>query len=1268
MESSTTNMKHLASFSQASLLAREEKVLQDAEVVITTQRARIGELRSELERLNAEKAYWSETHMKEMNEVIQENTKLRLQIDKMQADLNALLHTQSSSENLISNLTEALAAAESNLLIKEGDLKKYEEIHSKLPQENEHLRNENQRLIVENEQFKRAQEHSKDLAGNQFISDTSQIQAINNNLLKHTKMARDLDFRTEELRLNKMCLLQLESDLIEHQLLVEKQRVEIQRLNTAIEALNREKSLIPPVVITNRQIDNWNSIQISERASPKQFAEHIVSELTKVLPVKTSNLLDSSLEDDFFNNNCSNIDIVQYRTMEEQRTLISKLLKGLEQLGFARSEAECYKERTSDYRWFYSAVVSHSVVYKTPKDQSSISTKVLDQNAPPGFFNLLIRIESGNMSIFQSIDEEVPLFTIKPWKCIVNIYEKDRQFTLTRSSTTSDQEEHHILYCKTEDEFNRWYYALSYGGFINNSGGYQNYGKNEVSVSNKAIFPMNVKWIDVSEDSHIPKTTSIDVVNNQIILMQPKKVIKTENMNLNVNDEKKQFILKNDRSNGISEQYILYPVVISNFNVLKNILLDCEWAELKSGVNFTGSQMTNKVLGVQNSMHSKAKENLDRHDVILVKNSQVLLFHNETNKKPFSTISVDKCRIICDRRKMSILVMNIQEEQEESFYFMFSSIEDFNRSLARLREGGVKDYNKLVDKEMSKQVCIVCKNKMDLYKNYVIDDPVPIVTMTPDDSTCHIDRDRREIVLIHSDSNNKKQRITLDCATSQEFERWNTALIFGGFLPGVSESCMSKYTFQIRLFGDEENLSSEKNEMQTSAKYKDFYSINNYQSIDIFRHPKNKEKNTPLLTIPFKDTEYDGDVKKRQITFYTRRGKPGEVRIILNLQTLTNFDNFNKELIKIDFPVVHENKTSMSKAEYIIAAKYNSVNVYCTVKSKETQNITTEGITQIIDDNVARKFPSSGSITYKVNDYHCVVSRTGRSVSLRRKEDDYDVLSVRCKSLIEYERWEKAMSIAGFINNDPLSPPGYLPPITYLFHSLDYDYRKQPLLPDIYNSTLETTSVQPKANAGPPPSSKSIAKMSDQNLLKSINLNNTTQKPSIATKNTADKILDQNITHNQPFPEELIYNETKLNIPSNSTSSKLESINYWEDKSQLGSDYEEFSSSCESNNESYTRKDLNNYLDENHSLDSNINLMSNCDDDDSDLTTLDVSKQLKNITKDDSLLLSKHPNLVWDLIEGQDRNESEEEPVYKYKKNKKKGIFAILVSKIREKV
>ncbi|EEA07921.1 uncharacterized protein CMU_029970 [Cryptosporidium muris RN66] len=1255
-------MKHLASFSQASLLAREEKVLQDAEVVITTQRARIGELRSELERLNAEKAYWSETHMKEMNEVIQENTKLRLQIDKMQADLNALLHTQGSSENLISNLTEALAAAESNLLIKENDIKKYEEIHSKLPQENEHLRNENQRLIVENEQFKRAQENSKDLTGNQFIPDTLQAQAINNNLLKHTKMARDLDFRTEELRLNKMCLLQLESDLIEHQLLVEKQRVEIQRLNTAIEALNREKSLIPPVVMTNRQIDNWNSIQMSEYTSPKQFAEHIVSELTKVLPVKTSNLLDSSLEGDFLNNNCSNIDIVQYRTMEEQRTLISKLLKGLEQLGFARSEAECYKERASDYRWFYSAVISHSVVYKTPKEQSSTSTKVLDQNAPPGFFNLLVRVESGNMSIFQSIDEEVPLFTIKPWKCIVNIYEKDRQFTLTRSSTTSDQEEHHIFYCKTEDEFNRWYYALSYGGFINNSGRYQNNGRNEVSVSNKTIFPISVKWIDVSEDSHTPKITSIDVVDDQIILIQLRKVIKTENMNLNVNDKKRQFMLKN-KSSGISEQYILYPVVASNFNVLKDTLLNCKWAELKSDVNFTGSQVTNKVLGIKNSIHPRAKESINLHDVILVKNSQVLLFHTETSKKPFSTIFVDKCRIICDRRKMSILVMNVQEDQEESFYFMFLSIEDFNRSLARLREGGVKDYNKLVDKEMSKQVCVVCKNKMDLYKNYVIDNSAPIVTMTPNDSTCHIDRDRREIVLIHSDSNNKKQKITLDCATSQEFEKWNIALVFGGFLPGLSESCMSKYTFQIRLFGDEENLSNETNEIQTSAKYKDFYTINNCQSIDIFSHPKNKEKNIPLLTIPFKDTDYDSDVKKRLITFYTRRGKPGEVRIILNLQTLTNFDNFNKELIKIDFPMVHENKTSMSKAEYIIAAKYNSVSVYCTVKPKETQNIPTEGMTQIIDDNVTRKFPSSGSITYKVDEYHCVVSRTGRSVSLRRKEDDYDVLSVRCKSLIEYERWERAMSIAGFINNDPPSPPGYLPPITYLFHSLDYDYRKQPLLPDVNNSVAETTNIQTKANAGPPPSSKSIAKTSDQNLSKNINLNNTTQRVSIPTKDTAEKVLDQNITHNQPFPEELIYNKTKENISN--TLSKLESINDWEDKPQLGSDCEEFNSSCESNNETYTRKDLNNYLDENHSLDSNINLISNCDDD-SDLTTSDLSKQLKNITKDDSLLLSKHPNLVWDLIEEQDRNEGEKEPVYKYKK--KKGIFGILVSKIREKV
>ncbi|KAJ1607155.1 hypothetical protein OJ253_2490 [Cryptosporidium canis] len=1160
-----SNKKNSTSFTQASLLAREEKVLQDAEIVITTQRARIGELRSELERLNAEKIYWSNTHMKEMSDVIQENTKLRLQLDEMQADLNALRHTQDSTDNLITNLTEALGVAESQLLAQENELKSLRGMAGNLPIENNHLREENQRLTAENEKLKRQQEeNSKKLGetGASRGSDSAAIQAVNASLSKHAKLARDLDFRTEELRVNKMCLLQLESDLLEHQLLVEQQRVEIQRLNIAVEALNREKALVPPVVITSRQFDSFSQMNDGsqlQNMSAKQFAEQIVSEITKSLPKVRGGSHspmnnDENLEFASSGSVPDDIDIVQYRTMEEQRMLISRLLKGLDQLGFTRSDATCYKERASDYRWFYSSVVSHSVTYSS---RSSLTgpEEGKDNISPPGFFNLFVRVESGNIAIFQNMEEEVPLFSIKPWKCNLEIYENSRQFVLTRTSTSSDQVENHILFCQTEDEFNRWYYALSYGGFIHtakvpssqlNKGEYvgrPNINDPLISGPNgNGNIVISVKIMD-SEGAKNYKTTQMSIYNNHLSFSSGRSPIDTSQSRLSI-IPKKSLISVTELSGGASTGTIFITSEdLREYENLKGALIACQWMEVDKSVGLFHTKLNTKT----NNSVSKIPEVLDKklvpqsinfstnnvmegnkdedhvpnlsHGVILVKDHQVLLYHDEADQTPFARIQVQDSSIECDRRKMSILLIKVQNKLVESFYYMFSSLEEFNRSWSRLREGGIRESKPENRPELS-QMCVVCKNKMHFYKNGQEDlsQSAPFLTISPDDTNCHIDSDRNEIILLHSQSDGARKKIILDCANMDEFTRWNTALQFGGFTSGVTRSCMSKYTFGISLFGivRSNGVDQLKNfdTRESKPTFRDFYNITDYQSIEIFNSSDSKSNNKPLFTIPFKDTEYHGDAKKRQIIFLTRRGKAGEVRVIINMQTLSNFDTMNRDLINVDFPLLETNSATSLKAEYIIGAKEGILCIYCT-KNKErlinlknminenkylnkggnNENMLVNGGGHHIDSST-KKFPECGYIKYPTSEFMCVASRAGRSVVLRRKLDDYDALSVRCKSLIEYEKWERSMSIAGFINTETLDR-SFLPPITYLFHSLDYDYRKQPILP----------SLEPTKAAGTAYSDASIHSQDEASLLdeegSKVNMNR--RKVTIGVGNNINK-------------------------------------------------------------------------------------------------------------------------------------------------------------------
>ncbi|KAH7647069.1 hypothetical protein FG379_002760, partial [Cryptosporidium bovis] len=1288
--------KKNTSFTQASLLAREEKVLQDAEIVITTQRNRIGELRSELERLNAEKVYWSNTHMKEMSDVIQENTKLRLQLDEMQSDLNALRHTQDSTDNLITNLTEALGAAESQLLSQDNELKKLRNLAGNLPRENNELREENQRLLAENEKLKRSQEENRIYLETNKLSknglpesDNNAIQAVNDSLKKHAKLARDLDFKTEELRVNKMCLLQLESDLLEHQLLVEQQRVEIQRLNTAVEALNREKALIPPVVITSHNFESQNNNgDLSNGVTPKEISEQIIAEITKIIPKLGSNKLGKENELGVNDGIDNEIDIAQYRTMEEQRILISKLLKGLDQLGFTRSEATCYKERASDYRWFYSAVISHSVTYNTKNPELTENGDTSNNTiSPPGFFNLFVRVESGNLSIFQNIDEEVPMFSIKPWKSSIEIFEKHKQFVITRVSTTSDQIENHIFYCQTEDEFNRWFYALCYGGFVKSQGyvnnainnGFINSNNNNGIFRNGNNYVATIKIYDVNNTSNY-QLTHVSINTDKLVFNNDIGTIYTINSKLKIDLKKEDIIIDYISNNGLNRTVTFSSDNSSEFIELKDTLMKCNWTESKIITSDNSNTKNNKFSDYTVNISSSNKSNITsklklgkelipqsinfsvnhnndnnnvRHGIIMVENNKVLLYHDESDINPFTKIDIDDANVEFDRRKMSILLMKTKNNNMESFYYMFASLEEFNRSLARLREGGIKDYNHTEKRPTTKQICVVCKNKMYFYKDFEDSlNSVSFLTLSPDDTNCHIDSDRNEIILIYSQNETTKKKIILDCANMDEFTRWNIALSFGGFTEGVKRSSMSKYTFDISLFevkkenGKEELINVETNE--NKSIYKDFYNITDCQSIEIYKTEESKKLNKPLMVIPFKDTEYIGDARKRQIIFLTRRGKAGEVRIIFNLQTLSNFDIMNKDLINIDFPVLEsQNAATSSKAEYIIGAKSGILCIYCTSKNKDSKDSSrlNGGIKHALNDNKylnkgvgvssynnnnshnhhndsnTRRFPECGYIKYLVSDFICVSSRAGRSVALRRREDDYDALSVRCKSLTEYEKWERSMSIAGFINNDSTNVNNvnsYLPPITYLFHSLDYDFRKQPILP-----TLSKEKTIPNSSG----MSNSDLNHSDYSSLddvdNSIETNKVFNQKHLFPIN---KKLHSTSIHKQTPPSQLLLSPYTKN-----------ECDKYENNDCFWDNIKEIKHIDEDKNIDHFNNFMNNFNDENNYLDNNEVIIKSKNH---------VNFVEFNILEENSKYDNYYHNYKKEDYESNDDNESEEKDCY----------------------
>ncbi|CDJ39581.1 hypothetical protein ETH_00005565 [Eimeria tenella] len=128
----------------------------------------------------------------------------------------------------------------------------------------------------------------------------------------------------------------------------------------------------------------------------------------------------------------------------------------------------------------------------------------------------------------------------------------------------------------------------------------------------------------------------------------------------------------------------------------------------------------------------------------------------------------------------------------------------------KLEENGF--LRRKVDQRGTKanQVGVVSKGCLELYRDYGSPGAKPVISLLASRCTATASRERREIRILHSSPSGKRERITLDCASLAEFDRWNVALHFGNFLKGEAiqgngsqaYANLTKYVFPINMFED----------------------------------------------------------------------------------------------------------------------------------------------------------------------------------------------------------------------------------------------------------------------------------------------------------------------------------------------------------------------------------------------------------------------------------------------------------------------------------
>lgn len=329
----------------------ERSVLEYAEIIIDRQRDKI----NELERENAEQKENNDYLQKEILKNEEENKILRLELNrKNDSDMMIEMHLNKENEFL-----EKIHFLENQLLKRDSLLEELHNLIKKRKFEHDRLIHENNNLksVIDSLRTELCEERKQKKENEHGIVSNEKEKEELQNLYKNNK---------EELNITKRCLIQIEGELHLFKKQNEKQKNEIQRLYKLIDCMNKEKALVPPIILTT-QVDSIIR-EKGEYAKVKSEREPIPNAIIK--EDKTTKLVDpTEFRGNFeYDENLLKLNFIQ--NQEEHKSAYNKILEILRSLQIKTNE---------DNSFFFSCQVLHyckkpsMLNYKPGKDDEDYS-------------------------------------------------------------------------------------------------------------------------------------------------------------------------------------------------------------------------------------------------------------------------------------------------------------------------------------------------------------------------------------------------------------------------------------------------------------------------------------------------------------------------------------------------------------------------------------------------------------------------------------------------------------------------------------------------------------------------------------------------------------------------------------------------------------------------------------------------------------------------------------------------------------------------------
>ncbi|PFH32792.1 hypothetical protein BESB_014040 [Besnoitia besnoiti] len=974
----------------------EEVVLRKAERVIMQQRSRLEQLSSLLLRSENEKVAAHRAAQEEIGRYVEENRKLRLHLDAANGEVAAMGTVTAKHEKMLDQLTTTLAAAEKGISDRDRLLVLAQERDKTT--ENEHLKEEIQQMRCKIEKLTRGTAGSladASSSGPRSANDVAdQLAKVQREIDRHRAMGRQLGNTTQELRVSRMSLMQSQSHLLESQKLVEEQRVEIQRLYKVIEALNREKSLVPPVVVAPA-----NALAV------RRTQEQLDSLSTQVQMILARTEQAGSVADKSKSRGSS---AVSLRMFEEQKTLLAKVLEALEQLASTRLAEEKSKRWDLEKNVFFAAMVLHAQT-EEPEDF-------------PLYRERLVAVKAATLAIFEDPADEEPLVVLRSHKVLNVRQDTDDLVFEIEYEVQQGIVEYHYLRCEEDEDMEKWLYALLYAGvmkknLVDGVGGPAH--AEVVDTENTVTYiapsgkapggkdiPFAQQHAVLEYDAELNMITC-EVKDNPDARLR----IPCSNVTYCEDPEKLAFSFRVEPEG--KDVYIIQARE-DNFDHIAEVIQQGDYCKApKVPASPSKKAVTEKRAGPGAPKKKAAPPAAkpkgapppeEENEQFIVRDGYLMLFQ-AGEKTPLLKLFHQDCITIPNDSEREFVIRHMPgTPDEETYVFGFLTDEIYKGWYQKLKDNGFLDRKEDGSVQMN-QVGVVSKNVLELYRYYGTPGAKPVLEMRADRCKATASRERREILIIHTTPSGKRERITLDCATVAEFDRWNVALEFGGFLQGQGDANpkrnfanLSKYVFPVNLFEDDTG------ERRMALVIKS-------RVIQLFPSPDAQE---PIMSIPADIAQVQNFIAQRKLRIYVNRDTDREERVDFILSLAKDYDRYASELSRQQFPVAADKSRGGSRKPFILSKK----SLLALYKNKYQKS----------PEFVIEKDMYEADISSRV-----IIFKPSSSVPAA-KVGNYPVRTVSVPSDEQMTKWDFCLRLVGFRAFSEKPPPKFFfPQIIYGF-------------------------------------------------------------------------------------------------------------------------------------------------------------------------------------------------------------------------------------------